>query len=334
MKTPGEQPVDEKKQDWTETLPTSTGGQSVFDGMLTPEDAKAFAATSTSKYRLFNDYKAPGHRLPPLLLQSVARGEQDKAASILASCPPLLSHRGDVTDYSGRTFKNITAFQYALWAMDTHMCRMILDAIPPGPTGDALRADLIHQYEELEADGVTYELEGQTYTNQHHFDFSPLITALQDYVDHVDGWYNTQNWAEMERQWCTVVGLAQRYVPAHVAQEYCHPTRSFHPTPKFNERGLERSLTFHNYRNGTDMLWWPKVGSSSSVLGVDFGILRAELTWLAPAGLGPHRRALAGWIDLAAMTALCEVRTADLKQTLEILKHGPDPELGSGCVIS
>ena len=38
--------------------------------------------------------------------------------------------------------------------------------------------------------------------------------------------------------------------------------------------------------------------------------------------------------DLAAVTALCEVRTADLKQTLESLKRGPDPELGSRCVIS
>lgn len=320
----------------TKTLPMVPGGKSVFGDMLTLKEALAFASTSPSNYRLFNEDKAPGHRLPLMLLQSVSRGEQNKAASILALRPDLLSHRGDVTDYSGRTFKNITAFQYALWAMDTHMCRMILDAIPPSPTGDALRADLIHQYEELESDGVTYELEGLPYTNQHHFDFSPLITALQYYADHMDVWYDTQNWAEMQRWWCTVVGLAQRYVPAHVAQEYCHPARSFYPTPKFNERELERSLTFHNYSNGTDMLWWPKAGSSSNVLGVDFGILRSQRR-----GRGLTRGMAAGGgcagaddVDLLAMTALCEVRTADLKQTLEILKRGPDPELGSRRVIS
>ena len=109
------QPGDEKKQDWTQILPTIPESESVFDKkrlppkekrLQLPEDARAFAATSKSNYSLFNEGKAPGHRLPPMLLQSVARGEQDKAASILTSCPHLLSHRGDVTDYSGLCVAN------------------------------------------------------------------------------------------------------------------------------------------------------------------------------------------------------------------------------------
>ena len=252
---------------------------------LTEKEKLTLAAVSHTTQGLFQ----PGRleKMVNKLLLQVMHGEQEKAEKILKIHPELLTMTGTATDYSGRTFTT-TAFQYALWAMDTHMCRMILDAITPGSTGDTLRADLIRQYEELETNGVTYEQEGQTHTNQHHFSFSPLITALQYYVDHVNDWYQNNNWAEIERQWCTKVGLAQRDVPAHVAQEYCHPTRSFYPTPNFND-GLERSLTFYNYKNNTDMQWWPCRGSSSSVLGVDFGISREWMGVRCVGGPGASR---------------------------------------------
>lgn len=262
--------------------------------------------------------KEPGNRLTPILLQSVARGEQDKAASILTSCPHLLSLRGDVTDYSGRTFKNITAFQYALWAMDTHMCRMIISAIPDGVEGDGLRAELIHQYDELDALGVTYQLAEQTYTEQ-HFDFSRLLDALQTYVDRYDGWHQEVpiNWAAINHHWCKVVGMAQRYVPAHVAQQYCHPVRLGYPTPTFNEPTLERSLTFYHWLNRSQMTWWPGDGSSSLCLGEDFGISGWVLGRVGACGARAG-----GAVDLGFVTALCKASTSDLKQTLEILTRG------------
>ena len=60
----------------------------------------------------------------------VAFGEQDEAKEMLKINPELLLHKGDVTDYSNRTFKGITAFQYALWALDWHMWMMIKKYLP------------------------------------------------------------------------------------------------------------------------------------------------------------------------------------------------------------
>ena len=334
MKRNSQQMNDEKKEDFTKRLPDEPARQSIFDGILPERDAGNFATTSSLNYRLFNGGNAPGHRLPLLLLQSVVRGEQDKAASILASCPHLLIHRGDVTDYSGRTFKNITAFQSSLWSMDTYMCRMMLDAIPHGLAGVALRADLIRQYEELEALGVSYEQEGVTHTSQ-HFDFSPLIDALQYYHD-LRRVGDLVNRDEKEHLWSRVLGKAQHDVPAHVAQEDCHPNRSFSPTPAFND-GLVRSLA-HGFNGlwGAPLQWWPKEGVPNTVngvhrvLGVNMGIFQYQDLAIGSPCINPSYATS----NLLAMKALCAVRTADLQQTFEILMRGPDIALDSMCVIS
>ena len=55
------------------------------------------------------------------LLQSVAEGEQDKAEEFIQKNKNLLLYPGTVKDLSGREFKQITAFQYALWALDWHI---------------------------------------------------------------------------------------------------------------------------------------------------------------------------------------------------------------------
>ena len=64
------------------------------------------------------------------LLQYVAEGEQDKAEALIQTDKNLLLHAGTVKDLSGREFKPITAFQYALWAMDYHMWTMIQKYLP------------------------------------------------------------------------------------------------------------------------------------------------------------------------------------------------------------
>ena len=253
------------------------------------------------------------------LLLLVAKGEQAKAETILkkntALISELLVNGGDVTDYSGRKYTNISAFQYALWALDTHMWRMILHYLPKD---QAVKEALKNQYLAVEKDGVSYELRGEIHNNQHHFDGSTLTTALQAYIANYDGW----NWPQREEHWCGQVGMAQRDVPAHVAQEYCHPGRSFYPTPEFNEKTLERSLNFFNDTAGMEGVvdtWWPASASASSGLGVDFGI------WRERADDGAHgveacgRGKTAASIDLAAVTALCNVRTADLKEALGLL---------------
>ncbi|MBS0351826.1 MAG: hypothetical protein JSR33_11715 [Proteobacteria bacterium] len=113
------------------------------------------------------------------LLQYVVEGEQDKAEEMLKgklggllgfgavkANPDLLLYHGTVTDLSGREFKQITAFQYALWAMDYHMWTMIQKYLPKEAQAEQLQA--------LESKGTAHG---------HHFSLKELTDALQVYMD-------------------------------------------------------------------------------------------------------------------------------------------------------
>ena len=50
------------------------------------------------------------------LLMLVSHGDEAGASSLLSRFPNLSLERSDVTDYSGRTFKNITVYEYAYHA--------------------------------------------------------------------------------------------------------------------------------------------------------------------------------------------------------------------------
>ena len=97
-------------------------------------------------------------------------------------------------------------------------------------------------------------------------------------------------------------------------------------------------MEFYNHRTGAVDSWFEAV-SPTSALGVDFGICRGHVGgaggwwWCITQAAG-----LAAGSDLAALTALCEVRTSDLallKQRLE----GPIPKPDAaapqgGCTTS
>jgi hypothetical protein len=294
---------------------------------LSQNDRQALAATSKRNYGLFHN-KPIGARLVEKLLLFVARGEEDKARQILKRYPELLFNRGNVTDYSMRTFYDISAFQYALWALDTRMQRMIMNVIPKGEAGHALWVELIAQDAALEDVGVSYTLNGETCMKQHHFDFGIIIRPLEYYVNHLEDWYNEnpKNWTAIKEAWCRGVGGAQVLVPVNVANEYCHPKRSFYPTPVFN-KPAPRVTKFYNYMTKAEMDWWRAPASSPVVLGVDFGIARSGRLrwpgWADSAGHGAHVD-----VDLSAMTALREARHVDLTQTREILNRGRDQTAG------
>jgi len=187
------------------------------------------------------------------ILYHVALGEQEKAEAILRELKDdkiklakLLSQKNNVTDLSGRTFQRITPLQYSLWALDRHMWTMLLIYLPED------KAAL--QLKELENLGITY-VRAKSIDNkpevlikkERHFDFSALISALEDYINNFEYYRGNNILADTWRQ---KVGLAQRYIPVHVANEYCRADRSFAPTPGFNDRTLPRVLKF-NYND------WP-----------------------------------------------------------------------------
>ena len=96
------------------------------------------------------------------LLSFVVQGHQDQANSMLGRHPELLLMTADVTDYSARSFKKITAYEYAYWAKDTHM-------------DDETKAEMLKPIDNIEVKGLSYEQDGIVVEHSKHFDFNPLI---------------------------------------------------------------------------------------------------------------------------------------------------------------
>lgn len=254
-------------------------------------------------------------------LHDVAEGRQDEAKALLTATPAntqiLLRTPGLFTDYSGRTF-NCTAYEYAYWAKDTHMCRMLERQM-----SEETKAAMSERIDAIEAVGLSYEQRGAVVEHSKHFDFSPLKTALDNYVRGCDGWAAARNWDAIKIAWMAV-GVAQRDMPVHVVNEYCWPDRPFSPLPTFNEDTLPRTITFYKYMT-RDVPLFPLVVSDSAGLGVEFALIRAgsrEAAVLRGESRGAGSRPLPGWcaMDLAAISRLDEVRTADLTLSRKNLK--------------
>lgn len=181
------------------------------------------------------------HQVAEKFIHHVVNGEQDQAQNLLekedkTSIVQLLSQKRNVTDPTKREFFSITPFQYALWSKDWYMCNMIM---PYLPLEIAKR-----QFEELEEKGVTYKMAGYKPITETHFDLTPLITALQNFVDQ----FFSKDLDACENQWCYKVGSEQKSVPVNIANEYCHPYRGFYSTPTFDEDTLPRKLNYiHAY---------------------------------------------------------------------------------------
>lgn len=90
----------------------------------------AFAATCPLFYNEYARVQQP--RTLKQLLLCTAHGKEDQIKKLFDISPALIRYlieKSDVEDYSGRQFKNISAFQYALWARDWHMWEMMLLAL-------------------------------------------------------------------------------------------------------------------------------------------------------------------------------------------------------------
>ncbi|KTD72645.1 hypothetical protein [Legionella tucsonensis] len=125
------------------------------------------------------------------------------------------------------------------------------------------------------------------------------------------------------------MGLPQREVPAHVAQEYCHPKRSFEDVVKnlslldaSNPANLERQLKFYNWNTNSYDDWFPLAAFGDSGLGSSFAILRqGRRPCRGGGGCGVSPR-----VDLSAIDAIDGARTKDLKQSLERLAVPPSSQ--------
>ncbi|HCU5990639.1 TPA: F-box protein [Legionella pneumophila] len=286
-----------------------------FLGQL-PKELGSITASHLSTPDLIRHSKvSKGHRayFVPILeerkvlqkfLHHVVRGEHDAWKEMLKKEIHLMYKKDQVTDRSGRTFSFISAFEYALWALDKHTWTMMLDCLPKTEEGKKVLEELIAQYDKVNMKGVTYRLNGKT-TTEKHFDFNnTIIKELRTQVDSINA-DGEKDWGAIDKQWREGVGGAQKRLPMHIVDEYCS-NEPFYPVPKFTSQP-KSSKQFYNWTTNKDEDWF----SVDSKLGSEVAIYKGALAH----GAAARRRLRMWWFagrDLDAMTALCEARTLDL----------------------
>lgn len=134
------------------------------------------------------------------LLKFVAFGLQQEANLLLNKYPHLAREKGDVVDCGDREFKNITALQYSLWALDHSMCKMLAAHLP--------EEDLLYQVQDLEQNSSI---------NFHNKQIS--WQQLIDYLNHLYDNYDCWTPEEIMSYFNQFVGKEQRLLPAHVIQK-------------------------------------------------------------------------------------------------------------------
>lgn len=294
-------------------------------------------------------------------LDDVAKGKQEEAEAKLTSnstdLQTMLRTPGTFTDYSGRTFY-CTAYEYAHWAKDTHMCRML--ALYMDENTNAIMLDRMDNTDR--AGGLEYTQNGQQHHSL-HFDLNRLINAIHDYINFfttsnpdfdVAKWKKSTapdkehvtNITELCAKWIGV-GTAQLDVPAHVAQEYCRQDRSFtrmpatkeekfrhndpnfkccSMVPSFDSQILPRELNVYN--KDQKMHWYQKdlLGSRAAVSRMC--LPRASIaSWSLPLPRGFRTRIQD---DLDALIYLDKIRTEEVN---ELRQNLAPPSTECRCVL-
>ncbi|KGP64467.1 hypothetical protein EP47_11940 [Legionella norrlandica] len=249
------------------------------------------------------------------LLHHVVCGEHDAVKAMLEKDMSLMFERGFVTDCSGREFKNISGFEYALWALDKYMWTAMIACIPQNEEGRKVFEQLIAQYNKVNTIGVTYRFNGKT-TTENHFDFNnTIIKELQTQVDSINVQGN-RDWVAINIQWIKGVGGAQKLLPMHVVDEYCSNEPFYLDEPPRFTSQPEPAKKSYDYINEENKDWF----RADSKLSISVAMYKGNFPYANPwdrAPVGTMRHPLS---DLNAMVALCEVRTADfikLKSQLE-----------------
>ena len=210
----------------------------------------------------------------------------------------LLFKEGRVTDCSGRIFESISSFKYALWAMDKHMWTLMLGCLPQNKEGREVVTELLRQYRQVKAEGVTYSLNDVTLTEK-HFDFDGTIIKE---LKIQNGFFNGSlpvNGAEADEQWRIGIGGAQKLLPMHAIYEYCK--KNFYPMTDFTKSPvIPGSKYFYSWLTNKKEDWFAK----DSKLGIDFAV------HMVMGGMRGGRPKLSRY-DLVSMIALCEARTKD-----------------------
>jgi hypothetical protein len=186
------------------TFPT----RNTFAGIFSSQKQAASAVDAIppdEEKRDDNQYQAAAARADQfvlsIFLNKVVNGQRCEAEEMLKANRALALVAGDVTDHAGRTFHNITGFQYAVWALDWHMWTKIKKYLPQGVAQEQAR-------------GFT---EGSWVRDHGECAVTILQTLLNNYENYYRGFEKANN---RIAYWIQQIGGVQRLLPVHVFQEF------------------------------------------------------------------------------------------------------------------
>lgn len=178
-----------------------------------------------------------------VLLKWVTEGHLVEVEKWLKKNPSLALGTGMVKDRSDRTFNNMTALQYAAWALDTEMCELIINYIGTHHSMVQLKA--------LAEKPPTYNYHSLCY------DAKPLITKYQTYFD------NYYNWGDVVLflYWQKEIGGEQRKCPAWLIYAWSEEGEDTAWAKQDPNRKIKREYDKHH------LDWW-FAGDSNQGRGV------------------------------------------------------------------
>lgn len=156
----------------------------------------------------------------------------------------IITQKINICDAAGREFKNISIFEYAFWAGDTPICKMLLNFLR-----DAEKIDLKNRCEHILNTGLTFTLNEEVFEKQKPFSLQELLEAYNIFINHYFRilFNNTRAESNLEGNLriFQAIGLNQSKVTVYIAQHFCTPNLDFDNEQNF--RGpITRTIKFRN----------------------------------------------------------------------------------------
>ncbi len=189
------------------------------------------------------------------LLKWVTEGHLLEVEKLLQRNSQLAYMIGTVTDLSGRTFKDITVFQYAAWAQDIEMCELSLKYLDKQRAAEQL-TDLEVNYEKYSKYGA-------------HYDISIYTTKLGEYNKNCSSW----SYQKCDEYWQKEVGGAQRQFPAWLV----YAIREEGENVAWVKKDLNNIKVTRQY-NKDHLTWWFEQEYYSGKLGDKWAAVRGSLS--------------------------------------------------------
>jgi hypothetical protein len=189
--------------------------QAKIASQLSNHDLFHYSLASTKHFNFFKNLRDVRS-----LLRNVVQGKHVEVEAILRQNINLIFERGRVIDCSARTFKYISPFEYAVWALDISMCQTMLGCLPKD--NKSIIKNLLLQYEQLHTEGITYWLNQNKFTEQ-HFDLENTLIKELRIQQNLLKTFGTKNLGMITNLWRKNVGGAQKLLPMNFVVAYYAP---------------------------------------------------------------------------------------------------------------